>query len=148
MRKLVLLSTLLAACATTTTTSSSSNDAESYIRAATPRFISAFNSGNADALSSFYADNAMLLLPNAPVARGAAGVRQAFASMPGPRPTLDFAPDQISSCGDMAYEVGHYTMSMTGGRDQGNYVAVWRRQSDGTWKMVADSVVSSIPMAH
>ena len=114
-----------------------------FRRAAVPRFISAFNSGNADALSSFYADDAVLLLPNAPVARGAAGVRQAFMSMSGARPTLDFAPDRINVCGDMATEVGHYTMSA----DRGNYVAVWRRQSDGTWKMTADSVVSTVPMS-
>ena len=143
MRKLVLFPLLLAACATTTPSSSSSNDAESYIRAATPRFISAFNAGNADALSSFYADNAMLLLPNAPVVRGPAGVRAAFGSMRGA--TLDFAPDQISSCGDMAYEVGHYTMTVGGNPDRGNYVAVWRRQPDGSWKMMADSVVSTNP---
>lgn len=146
MRKIAVPLFLLAtACASNmaTNSSSSSNDAESYIRAAVPRFISAFNSGNADALSSFYADDAVLLLPNAPVARGAAGVRQAFMSMSGARPTLDFAPDRINVCGDMATEVGHYTMSA----DRGNYVAVWRRQSDGTWKMTADSVVSTVPMS-
>ena len=143
MKKLFLLPMFIAACATTTST----NDADAYIRNAGQRFISAFNAGNADAIAGFYADDAVLLLPNAPIARGGAAIRQSVQAVAGMHPTLDFSPDRISQSGDMAYEVGHYTMTMAGNRDQGDYVAVWRRQPNGDWKMVADSVVSSMPPA-
>jgi ketosteroid isomerase-like protein len=146
MKNAVVLSLFLAACATTTSTT---NDADAYIRSAGQRFISAFNAGNADAVAGFYADDAVLLLPNSPIARGSAAVRATMGGMAGMHPSLDFSPDRISQSGDMAYEVGHYTMTVAGNRDQGDYVAVWRRQPGGDWKMVADSVVSSMPaMVH
>jgi len=143
MKNAVALSLFLAACATSTPT----NDADAYIRSAGQRFQSAFNAGNADAVAGFYADDAVLLLPNSPIARGSAAVRATMSGMTGMHPSLDFSPDRISQSGDMAYEVGHYTMTMGGNRDQGDYVAVWRRQPNGDWKMVADSVVSSLPPA-
>jgi len=141
----ISLAFLISGCA-----SMSTNDADAYIRSAEPRFISAFNAGNADAVAGFYSDDAVLLLPNAPVARGNAAIRTSFNGMSGMHPTLDFGPDRILQSGDMAYEVGHYTMTMGGNRDQGSYVTVWRRQANGDWKMVADSVNSSMPppMAH
>ena len=143
MKNAVVLSLFLAACATTTPT----NDADAYIRSAGQRFISAFNAGNADAVAGFYTDDAVLLLPNSPIARGVDSIRSSTRAMAGMHPTLDFSPDRISQQGDMAYEVGHYTMTVAGNRDQGDYVAVWRRQPNGDWKIVADSVVSSLPPA-
>src|SRR5438552_1008212 len=108
---LVLPLLLLTACATTSTMSS--NDAEAYIRGAEPRFITAFNAGNADAVASFYADDAVLLIPNAPIARGNAAIRDAFAAHFGAmHPSLNFGPDRIVQSGDVAYEYGHYTMQM------------------------------------
>lgn len=142
---LVLPLLVLVGCATST----SSNDADAYIRTAADRFVRAFNAGNSDAVTAFYADDAVLLLPNAPIARGKASIRGMVVAVAGQHPTLEFGPDRIAQSGDMAYETGHYTMTTGGNRDQGNYVAVWRRQSNGDWKMVADSVVSTQPaMAH
>ena len=138
----MLVSLLLAACAST----NSSSDADAYIRSAVPRFISAFNAADVNAISAFYADDAVVLAPNSPAAKGMAAIRQTYGAFFGMKPSLTFAPDSITQSGDMATEIGHYTMTMGGGRDQGNYVAVWRRQSNGDWKMVADSVVSSMPM--
>jgi ketosteroid isomerase-like protein len=146
MRMTVLLSILFTACASYTT---SSNDADAYIRGAEPRFIAAFNAGNADAVSAFYADDAVLLVPNAPIARGTAAIRDAFrAAFGAGHPTLNFAPDRIAQSGDVAYEYGHYTMQMGSANDQGNFVTVWRRQPNGDWKIVEDSVNSSLPASH
>jgi|SRR5438128_701296 len=145
MRMTVLLSILFTACATYTT---SSNDADTYIRSAEPRFITAFNAGNADSVASFYTDDAVLLIPNAPIARGNAAIRDAYrGAFSAMRPTLNFAPDRIVQSGDVAYEYGHYTMQMGSTNDQGNYITVWRRQPNGDWKMVEDSVNSSLPPA-
>jgi len=139
------LSLLILGCATTGTMS---NDADAYIRAAGPRFITAFNAGNADALSSFYADDAVMLAPNQPIAQGPAAIRTAYSGFfTAMHPTLNFAPDRIVQSGDYAYEYGHYTTTSSSGNDQGNYVTVWHRQSNGDWKIVADSNNSSMPMA-
>ena len=143
MRTTVLLSVFLASC---TTMSTSSNDADSYIRSAEGRFISAFNAGNADAVAAFYADDAVLLLPNAPISRGSAAIRNTFnAHFSAMHPNLNFGPDRIVQSGDVAYEYGHYTMQMGSMTDQGSYVTFWRRQANGDWKIVEDSVNSSLP---
>ena len=141
----VFLVVLVSGCATSSSTAS---DADAYIRSAVPRFASAFNAGDVNATAAFYTDDAVVLAPNAPAAKGAAAIRQTYGAFFGMHPTLSFGPDSITQSGDMATEIGHYTMTMGAGRDQGNYVAVWRRQSNGDWKMIADSVVSSMPAAH
>jgi ketosteroid isomerase-like protein len=137
----ISLGVLIAGCATM-----SSNDADSYIRSAEPRFITAFNAGNADAVAAFYADDAVLLLPNAPISRGSAAIRNTFsAHFSAMHPNLNFGPDRIVQSGEVAYEYGHYTMGMGSMSDQGNYITVWRRQANGDWKIVEDSVNSSLP---
>lgn len=139
------LSLLILGCASTSTMSSS--DADAYIRSAEPRFIAAFNAGNADTVSSFYADDAVMLVPNQPIARGPAAIRGGYNGFfNAMRPTLSFTPDRIVQSCDVAYEYGHYTTTSPNGNDQGNYLTVWRRQPNGDWKIVADSNNSSMPM--
>src|SRR5438132_13243627 len=120
---LVLPLLLLTACATTSTMSS--NDAEAYIRGAEPRFITAFNAGNADAVAAMYADDAVLLVPNAPIARGNAAIRDAYrAAFGSGHPTMNFASDRTVQSGDVAYEYGHYTLPIGSVNHQSNYVYV------------------------
>ena len=139
----ISLGVLIAGCASTSMMSS--NDAESYIRSAASRFISAFNAANADAVAGFYTDDAVLLVPNAPISKGNAAIRDAYRAFFGTgHPTLNFAADRIVQSGDVAYEYGHYTMGMGSMNDQGNYVTVWRRQPNGDWKIVEDSINSSM----
>jgi ketosteroid isomerase-like protein len=122
-------------------------DAEAAIRAAGPGFIRAFNAGDADAVARYYSDDAVFLAPNAPIAKGMSGVRDAFrAFLTSVHPTLSFTPDRIVQSCDMAYEYGHYTTQSSAGNDTGNYLTVWRRMPNGDWKIVADSVNSSMPM--
>ena len=140
------LSLLILGCATTSTMSNS--DADAYIRAAGSRFITAFNAANADAVSAFYADDAVMLTPNQAISRGPAAIRGGYNGFfNAMHPTLSFTPDRIVQSCDIAYEYGHYTTTSSNGNDQGNYVTVWHRQSNGDWKIVADSINSSMPMA-
>ena len=50
----------------------------------------------------------------------------------------------VWSSGDFAYEIGTYTIDMTmpgmeGWKDNGKYLTVWQKQSDGSWKVKAET---------
>jgi ketosteroid isomerase-like protein len=58
---------------------------------------------------------------------------------------LRWAPDTavVAASGDVGYTLGHWeSVLRTPAGDsvlgRGNYVTIWRRQSDGTWKVAAD----------
>jgi hypothetical protein len=79
-------------------------------------------------------------------AEGAEGVRQTFMQFPKTM-TLDWEPSfaDVSSSGDLGYTWGRYTMfAPSAGKGlppffrKGTYVTIWRRQLDGSWKVVLD----------
>ena len=144
---LMVCSMALVGCATSTT---SSNDAETYLRANDPRFADAFNHADWDTVAAFYADDAVTLMPNADAKHGRAAIRQGFNAMAGLNANLRLTTDRVVQSGDLAYETGTYDMTMSPSgtapmNDRGKYLTVWRRQADGTWKIVADSINTSLP---
>ncbi len=147
---IVVLSTLVVfGCATTTPT----NDAEAAIRSANAHFTDAFNRSDWNGVTANYADDAVVLMPNADSMRGAAAIRAGYGSMNGMSPSLRTATDRVVQSGDLAYETGTYQMQLTpaGGaamNDRGKYLTVWRRQPTGDWKIVADMINTSMPAPH
>ena len=144
----VVMTLALFGCATTRT-----NDAATYIQTENPRFADAFSRGDWNAVTAYYADDAVLLMPNAEMMRGTAAIRQGFGAMQGMGATLKTATDHVVQSGDLAYETGTYQMSMMppGGslvNDRGKYLTVWRRQANGDWKIVADMINTSMPAPH
>ena len=58
----------------------------------------------------------------------------------------------VSRAGDMAYTLYKYEMTMGAPNgvpinDRGKDMAVWEKQSDGTWKIVADTFNSDLPLS-
>lgn len=114
-------------------------------------FGKAFSNQDARAVAGFYAQDAKLLAPGAPLIDGQAGIeaflQQMFAS--GAR-GLELNTLDVLEADDLAVEVGRYMMTIQppGGdvmRDVGKYVAVWRRQADGGLKLVVDTFNSDSP---
>ena len=64
---------------------------------------------------------------------------------------MDDAPSEdVILSGDIAVESGSNEMTMTpaGGKpmtDKGKYVTTWKRQTDGSWKIVRDIMNSNLP---
>jgi ketosteroid isomerase-like protein len=58
-----------------------------------------------------------------------------------------------SQGGDMVYTVGTYSLTTSDPKnkkpvtDHGKYMTVYKRQADGAWKAVVDSVNSNVPAA-
>ena len=107
-------------------------------------FIRHASEKDAALVAAFYAPDAKLLPPNAPLIDGAEGIRAFWRGLldaGGADVTLDTTLVDMS--GDLAYGVGQYSFTLpaaTGGRtrDHGKYLVVYRRQADGAWKVVAD----------
>jgi ketosteroid isomerase-like protein len=45
---------------------------------------------------------------------------------------------EIDGRTDLAFERGRYSMTVGGAADQGSHLTLWRKQSDGSWKIFRD----------
>jgi len=106
-----------------------------------------------DRYVSFYADDAVLLWPGAPMVTGRAAIRkfmQVFFSMPDFSLSFETAHVEVSLAGDFAYTCGTNKVTLVDPhgkriKDSGKYLTVYKRQSGGTWKVVADMGNSDLP---
>jgi len=121
------------------------------IEQAVARFVETFNRGDAAALAAMYDTAGVVLAPNAPPMRGRQNIEALWA---GARQqgfkTLNLQVNSVELIGDHAIELGSYTLvvqppgqaEMT---DRGKYVAVWKRQGDGAWKVYRGAFNTSMP---
>lgn len=122
-------------------------DTESEIEAGSEAWQEAWNAGDAAAIASLYAENAVLLPPGAEPVTGREAI-QAFwqtaldeqAGVTGELETVE-----VHDFGDAAVEVGSYVDTGPGGEhvDHGKYVAIWKKL-DGEWKIIRDIFNSSM----
>lgn len=104
---------------------------------------------------SFYADDASVCPPNARIATGKEAIRALWSQLLGsPGFTVNWKTGkvEVSTAGDLAYQLGTYEITVTGPKskpltDRGKYVAVWKKQADGQWKVVLDIWNSNPPPA-
>ena len=93
-----------------------------------------------------FADSALVLRPNVPVAVGKAAVRERIAAAFADTSfTLNWEPIRadVAASGDLGFTVG---LSQSRRLDAdgkpvvgtGKYTTIWRRQPDGSWKVVLD----------
>jgi ketosteroid isomerase-like protein len=102
------------------------------------------------AIAAYYADDAQWMMPNMPAAEGRAAIKAALSSYP---PVKDFKLTEVSleGAGDIAYR--HYTYVMTFNvpgmpaplTDKGNGIEVFKKQADGSWRVIRDIGVSELP---
>jgi ketosteroid isomerase-like protein len=113
------------------------------IRAGTASWMQSFNSGNAGGVVALYADDAVLMPPNAPQARGVAAIKDAVTKeIAGAKKsgiTLAMGTDEVGVAGDMAWHAGTYVVKDKGGKvvDNGKFLEAWERKN-GKWRIVRD----------
>jgi uncharacterized protein (TIGR02246 family) len=101
---------------------------------------------------SYYADDATLMPPNVPLVTGKDAIQKTWAGMLAPGTQVTWAPSkvEVSASGDLAYDQGTYTLTMPGPdgkpmNDKGKYLAVSKKQADGSWKLEEDTWNSDLP---
>jgi len=116
--------------------------------------VADFAAKNIDALAGFYADDAVLMTPGGPAAKGKDAIRDGLKQMiADPAMKLSFKADhvEVAKSGDVGYTQGTYTLTVTNPatkkpiEDHGSYVTTYRKQADGSWKAVADIATSEVP---
>jgi ketosteroid isomerase-like protein len=104
---------------------------------------------------AFYADDAVMLPPNAPIVADQTSIRQAWAAILGPNTTSiswKASKTEVARSGELGYIYGTYQDSVQGpkGRppihDTGKIVEVWKKQADGNWKCIVDAYSSDLPV--
>ena|ERR1051326_5835680 len=94
-----------------------------------------------DKFVSYYAADASVYPPGTPVVTGTGAIRNAFNGMwSAPGFALQFGATKadVSKAGDVGYTTGTYELTMNGTTEKGKYVTIWKKQSDGTWKVSED----------
>lgn len=130
-------------------------DDETAIHALVKDWSAAAQAKDVEKFTAVYADDATVMMEGMPDVSGKAAVKEAIAGMMSdPNFALSFAADKVvvARSGDLAYETGSYTMTMSDAKKKpatqaGHYVVVWRKEADGSWKVVIDAPISDPPAA-
>ncbi len=108
-----------------------------------------------DRFMSFVADNAYTLMPDADILQGKSKIRSLWSGMftnPGFALKWSVANVEVAADGRTGYTIGTFELGLqdSGGKPltrTGKYITVWQKQSDGQWKVVADTAVFDSPPA-
>jgi uncharacterized protein (TIGR02246 family) len=125
---------------------------EQTIRDLDARWAKTAATHDLDGTVAYYSDDAVLLPPNAPIASGKQAIRASWATLLNPNISLSWQATQVdvAQSGELAYVVGTYALSMKDAQgkpmtDRGKLIEVFKKQTDGTWKTVADMYNSDLP---
>ncbi len=107
----------------------------------------AFATKDVDKCVAFYADDASVFMPDAPVINGTAAIKEADKPFLADKNfSVTFASDKVdvAKSGDLGYSQGTMTYTFTDPKTKkvlavkDKYVTVYKKQTDGSWKAVAD----------
>jgi ketosteroid isomerase-like protein len=99
-----------------------------------------------EATLSFYADDAVVLPGNAPIAADKKAIREVWAGMLGPGTAVSWkvTKAEVAKSGELGYLYGTYELTMKdpkGGppeQDKGKLVEIWKKQANGKWQCIVD----------
>ncbi len=115
------------------------------------RLVDALGRGDSAGVASVYAEDGKLMPTGSPTVAGLEAIQQfwqALMDMGAKSATL--RTTDLDEQGDTAIESGAYTLIIEPDgadpiKDVGKYLVVWKRQTDGTWKMGSDIFNSDLP---
>jgi len=137
------LAVLLLAVAAPSSQAPSSSLTEA-VRQADMSWSEAAASNDVERMLAFYDENGAFL-GTTPPTTGSEPLRELWTryfNMPGYKLSWKAESVEVSAAGDLAYSYGSWEQTVI--RDgeprttSGTYLAVWKRQRDGSWKVLAD----------
>lgn len=129
---------------------------ERAIRAKETAWMEAYNKHDASGLAGQYEDDASLAANGTALMTDSVGRRLFLDGMAADSALkVDFASDRIivAASGELASSRGHYTMTYTDPvtkrpkTETGNYLTVYRKAADGSWKAIEDFTTPGPPPA-
>jgi ketosteroid isomerase-like protein len=126
-------------------------DAVDGVRAADAAWLKVYSAKDLSKSVAFFDEQGSMLAPNAPIATGKATIAKLISS--------DFAFGDliwhldkagVSQSGDLGYTSGTYKFSFKdpSGKpviDNGKYLTLWKKQTDGSWKVLFDVFNTDLP---
>src|SRR5678816_260891 len=94
-----------------------------------------------DKFMSYYASDAAFYPAGMPLATGTGPIREVLTKMnSAPGFSLKFVATraEVAASGDVGYTSGTYEATASGSTEKGKYLTVWKKQSDGAWKVKED----------
>ena len=124
------------------------------IRAADAAWEKAFSGHDTTAAVAAVEATGSVMAPNAPIATGPEAIRAAFNGFYAlPKMTIHWTAltAEAARSGELGYTRGTYELNYEDAKgkpvsDKGKYATVWRKQGDGSWKVVLDIFNSDSPM--
>lgn len=107
-------------------------------------FSEAYRTADPALVAGLYADSALYLVPGDSIVRGRPTIEAIFAGFlvpysrsdsGGPRIRFEIVDRRIAASGDLATDIGYFVINERG---RGKFVVVWRRGTDGRWRIHAD----------
>lgn len=169
MKRSILITTglALAACLTLAACEPSANHADKAVAADTDAIAAAVEKSEADMLAAFkakdaariasyYGDDAVVSMPGRAALTGREAVSKTIGEdLKDPAFTLDFTNEKtdVAASGDIAYTRGTFRVAYTDPQSKkvenvaGNYVTIFKKQADGSWKVVEDISSPGAPPA-
>ena len=129
---------------------------EQAIRDGEAAWVKDFKAKDVERVAAHYADDGSSMIPDMTLMTGKnailAGLKEEFSD---PNSSLDFHPTkvEVAKSGDLAYSQGRYSYVSTDPKSKkavmeaGNYVEVYKKEDNGSWKVVADIATREAPPA-
>jgi len=156
---LVLAATLLAVTIVLPNThrfaSAAAGDTADTLRQLEGEFMQAAAERGSQGYLSYYADDAVEVPNGAPLIQGKANIAKTMGFLDQKDNHLTWTPvgADISASGDLGYTYGTYEFRSKDkdGKplvDHGKYTSIWKKQKDGSWKVVLDMGNSTPESTH
>lgn len=154
MKQAVLLCCGLLALAATTIVSASDSSPEATFRAGTAEWIAAYNAGSVDRMVALYAEDAVVMPPDAPAVSGHAAIREFLtkdiASTKAAGVTISDVSSgtQTGTSGDLGWHTGTFAVLDADGKTvgTGKYSEIWQKKK-GKWVIIRDIWNNDAPAA-